>query len=51
MKRRSLRNDPISTGERERGAVIVKMLFDLDQAVPAARTEVTEAAPTQPAEK
>ncbi|MEV5820141.1 hypothetical protein ACFYMB_03320 [Micromonospora haikouensis] len=45
MKRRTVRHDPISTGERDRGAVIVKMLLDLDRAVPAARPQVTEAPP------
>ncbi|MFY1633549.1 hypothetical protein ACN27F_09745 [Solwaraspora sp. WMMB335] len=44
MKRRSVRHDPIATSERERGAVIVKMLLDMDRAVPAKRTGVTEAA-------
>ncbi|SCL25092.1 hypothetical protein GA0074692_1894 [Micromonospora pallida] len=43
MKRRIVRNDPISTGERDRGAVIVKMLLDLDRAVPAARPQATNA--------
>ncbi|ASW58081.1 S9 family peptidase [Plantactinospora sp. KBS50] len=44
MKRRSVRHDPIASGERERGAVIVKMLLNMDQAVPAPRQHVTEAA-------
>jgi hypothetical protein len=35
MKRRSVRNDPINSGERDRGAVIVKFAIDLDKAVPA----------------
>lgn len=43
MKRRSVRHDPITTGERERGAVIIKMLLDMDQAVPAPQHGVTEA--------
>jgi hypothetical protein len=38
MKRRSVRNDPINSGERDRGAVIVKFAIDLDKAVPAAQT-------------
>mgnify|MGYP006976756727 CR=1 FL=1 len=46
MKRRTVRHDPISTGERDRGAVIVRMLVDLDRAVPAARPSTTEASPT-----
>lgn len=44
MKRRSVRNDPISTGERDRGAVIIKMLLDLDRAVPAAQANPTGSA-------
>ncbi|WFE24153.1 hypothetical protein O7621_13325 [Solwaraspora sp. WMMD937] len=44
MKRRSVRHDPITTSERERGAVIVKMLLDMDRAVPARRHDVTESA-------
>ncbi|WP_198154034.1 hypothetical protein [Catenuloplanes japonicus] len=35
MKRRSVRHDPISSPERDRGAVIVRMLMDLGDAVPA----------------
>ncbi len=42
MKRRSVRNDPISTSERDRGAVIVKMLVDLDKAQPAARPNAAD---------
>lgn len=49
MKRRSVRHDPISTGERDRGAVIVKMLLDLGGAVPAVPAE--EADSTRPTEK
>lgn len=46
MKRRSVRHDPISTSERDRGAVVVRMLLDLGDAVPAvqaspAKTEST----------
>jgi len=37
MKRRSVRNDPINSVERDRGAVIVKFAIDLDKAVPAAQ--------------
>jgi hypothetical protein len=41
MKRRSVRNDPISTSERDRGAVRT-VFVDLERAVPA-----TAAKPTQ----
>lgn len=47
MKRRSVRHDPISTSERDRGAVIVKMLLDLGEAVPAAQASPTDASPTR----
>jgi hypothetical protein len=37
MKRRSVQNDPISTTERDRGAVVrVNVLLDLEDAMPAA---------------
>ncbi len=38
MRRRSVRNDPISSSERDRGAVIVRFQVDLDKAVPVAVT-------------
>lgn len=36
MKRRSVQHDPIATGERDRGAVVVQQAFtlDIEQAVP-----------------
>jgi hypothetical protein len=40
MKRRSVRNDPITSQERERGAVVVKFALDLDKAkAPAAEAK------------
>jgi hypothetical protein len=45
MKRRSVRNDPINSGERDRGAVIVKFAIDLDKAVPAVQTPPPSANP------
>ncbi|MEO6700580.1 MAG: hypothetical protein ABI140_03425 [Jatrophihabitantaceae bacterium] len=43
MKRRSVQNDPISSTERDRGAVVrVNVLLDLEDAIPAA----TEKAPS-----
>lgn len=38
MKRRSVQNDPISSTERDRGAVVtVNVLFDLEQTMPKAQ--------------
>jgi hypothetical protein len=37
MKRRSVRNDPIHSSERDRGAVRVVFAIDLDKASPAAQ--------------
>ncbi|APU15950.1 MULTISPECIES: hypothetical protein [Actinoalloteichus] len=38
MKRRSVRNDPINTPERDRGAVVVNFAVNMDTAVPAAQS-------------
>ncbi|WP_405814075.1 hypothetical protein OG241_05875 [Streptomyces sp. NBC_01390] len=34
MKRRSVQNDPISTPERDRGAVVTAFTIDVTKAVP-----------------
>ncbi|MFK3979667.1 hypothetical protein ACI2K4_04730 [Micromonospora sp. NPDC050397] len=44
MKRRSVRNDPISTSERDRGAVRT-VFVDLERAVPATETKPAEPRP------
>ena len=37
MKRRTVRNDPIHSSERVRGAVVQSFAVDMDKAVPAAQ--------------
>ncbi len=43
MKRRSVRNDPINTAERDRGAVVrFAVDLDLDRVIPVKQTSAVE---------